>query len=181
MIAMADALDLQIITPDGVKLSEQASELTAPSVEGEFGVLPGHRPLLAALKTGIVSYKKDDQQFRVAVGPGFIEIADDKAVLLTDCFANKDDIDPVRTRLELKETDEALDRFEGDPTSVEYGELVKREAWAASLLELYGDPPPPVVRTFHEFEYKSPLELNADRELASDRALEADAQEKSGA
>jgi F0F1-type ATP synthase epsilon subunit len=54
---MADSLALEIVTPDGLKLTTQVAELTAPSVDGEFGVLPGHRPMLAALKTGIVRFK----------------------------------------------------------------------------------------------------------------------------
>jgi hypothetical protein len=52
----------------------------------------------------------------------------------------------VRTRLELKEVDEALDHFKGDPDSAEYAALVERELWAAAQLELHGDPPPPRIR-----------------------------------
>ena len=43
---------LEIVTPEGVQLSEDIDELTAPSVDGQFGVLPGHRPMIAALATG---------------------------------------------------------------------------------------------------------------------------------
>ena len=144
------AIALEIVTPNGVELSESVEELTAPSVEGEFGVLPQHIPLLAALQTGILSFTKNGETRRVAVGPGFFEFADDRAVVLTDKFITKDAIDPVRVRLELKETDEALDKFHGDPQSIEYADLVQRELWAAAQLELYGDPPPPRVRTVGE-------------------------------
>jgi F-type H+-transporting ATPase subunit epsilon len=65
---------------------------------------------------------------------------------LTLKFVTKETLDPVRVRLELKEVDEELDRFSGDPTSNDYAELVRRELWAATQLELYGDPPPPRVR-----------------------------------
>jgi F-type H+-transporting ATPase subunit epsilon len=75
-----------------------------------------------------------------------VEVANDKALLLTDRFIKKEDIDPVRTRLELKELDEKLDHFKGDPTSAEYAELVERELWAAAQLELHGDPPPARIR-----------------------------------
>jgi F-type H+-transporting ATPase subunit epsilon len=139
-------IDLSIVTPDGYKLQEHVSELTAPSVEGEFGVLPGHLPMLAALKTGIVSFRKDGAETRVAVGPGFVQIGDDRALILTDSFVRKEDIDPVQVRLDLKDADEALDRFSGEPDSPEYQELVGRELWAAAQLELYGDPPPPTIR-----------------------------------
>jgi F-type H+-transporting ATPase subunit epsilon len=150
---MADSIALEIVTPDGIKLSEAVSELTAPSVEGEFGVLPSHRPMLAALTTGIVTYVKNGEKFAVAVGPGFAEIADDKALLLTDRFITKDKIDPVIVRKELKDADEALDKFDGDPKSPAYGELVARELWAAVQLDLYGDPPPPRLRTMSELGF----------------------------
>jgi F-type H+-transporting ATPase subunit epsilon len=152
---MADSIQLEIVTPEGVKLAEQVSELTAPSVDGEFGVLPSHRPMLAALTTGIVTYKTESKTESVAVGSGFVEIADDRAVLLTDHFVRKQDVDPVRVRLDLKEADEALEKFDGDPNSPEYGELIARELWAAAQLELYGDPPPPRVRTMTELQFAS--------------------------
>jgi F-type H+-transporting ATPase subunit epsilon len=142
---MADTIALEIITPDGPKLKEAVNELTAPSVQGEFGVLPQHRPMLAALATGIVTYTQDGKTFAVAVGPGYVEVAGDRAMLLTDRFIKKDDVDAVRVRLDLKDADEKLDNFKGDPDSAEYAELVERELWAAAQLELHGDPPPPRI------------------------------------
>jgi F-type H+-transporting ATPase subunit epsilon len=143
---MAETIALEIVTPDGLKLREAVSELTAPSVDGEFGVLPQHRPLLAALATGIVTFVQQGKAQSVAVGPGFVEVAADRALLLTDRFIRKEDVDPVRTRLELKEVDEQLDHFKGEMDSVEFADLVERELWAAAQLELHGDPPPPRIR-----------------------------------
>jgi F-type H+-transporting ATPase subunit epsilon len=167
---MADTIALEIVTPDGLKLKEAVNELTAPSVQGEFGVLPMHRPMLAALATGIVTYVQDGKTQSVAVGPGFVEVAADKAMLLTDRFIQKDDVDAVRVRLELKEVDEALDHFKGDPESPEYAALVERELWAAAQLELHGDPPPPRIRNVsslgtHE-DYSKSAEAEAEAETA---------------
>jgi F-type H+-transporting ATPase subunit epsilon len=166
---MADTIALEIVTPDGLKLHEAVDELTAPSVDGEFGVLPQHRPMLAALATGIVSYIQNGKRESVAVGPGFVEIAADRAMLLTDRFVKKDDIDAVRARLELKEVDEALDHFKGDPESAEYAALVERELWAAAQLELHGDPPPPRIRT------TSLLAAHEDYSKTSQEPAEGDA------
>lgn len=151
-MASAGHITLEIVTPDGVALEEEVHDLTAPSVEGEFGVLPGHRPLLAALKAGIVSYHQDGVEHRVAVGTGFVEVAEDHAVLLTDRFIKKDDVDPVRARLDLKEADEALDKWEGEPDSPDLAELIAKENWAAVQLDLYGDPAPSAIRTFDQFQ-----------------------------
>jgi F-type H+-transporting ATPase subunit epsilon len=141
---------LEIVTPEGVQLSEDIDELTAPSVDGQFGVLPGHRPMLAALTTGIVTYIKGGVATSVAVGAGYVEIHGDRAVVLTDRFSTKEAVDPVRVRLNLKEADEALDHFEGELGSGEHLELIANELWAAALLELYGDPPPPTMRGYYE-------------------------------
>jgi F-type H+-transporting ATPase subunit epsilon len=141
---------LEIVTPEGVRLSEDVDELTAPSVDGQFGVLPGHRPMLAALATGIITFIKGGAATQVAVGAGYVEIHGDRAVVLTDRFSTKDAVDPVRVRLDLKQADEALDHFSGDLGGSEHLELVAKELWAAALLELYGDPPPPTLRGYDE-------------------------------
>jgi F-type H+-transporting ATPase subunit epsilon len=160
-------IQLEVVTPEGASLSLPVHELTAPSVDGEFGVLPGHRPLLAALKTGIVSYKDlEGDEHHIAVGSGFVEVADNHAVLLTDRFIKKDDVDPVRARLDLKEADEALDAYEGDPGTPEHVALVASELWAAVQLELYGDPPPPTNRAYQEYQSAEKYELEEGPPLA---------------
>jgi F-type H+-transporting ATPase subunit epsilon len=175
---MADTIALEIITPDGPKLKEAVNELTAPSVQGEFGVLPQHRPMLAALATGIVTYTQDGKTFSVAVGPGYVEVAGDRAMLLTDRFIKKDDVDAVRVRLDLKEVDEQLDNYKGDPESAEYAELVERELWAAAQLELHGDPPPPRIRNVSGLgaveDYAKTAQADGDHEgEASEHAEDA--------
>lgn len=141
-----DNIFLEIVTPTGVALRERVVELTAPSVAGEFGVLPGHLPLLAALRTGLVSYKQDGKENRIAVHHGFVEVVNDTALLLTEKFATRDDVDVVRVRKRLKEVDEALDHWTGELTDPRRTELIEEEQWLATQLELIGDAPPPMVR-----------------------------------
>ena len=143
---MAEQILLEIVTPTGVALRERVAELTAPSVAGEFGVLPGHLPILAALRTGLCSYKKDGEETRIAVHHGFVEVAHDVALLLTERFVKKDDVDVVRVRLRLKEVDAELDHWQGELTDPKRRELIEEEQWLAAQLELIGDPPPPTVR-----------------------------------
>jgi F-type H+-transporting ATPase subunit epsilon len=152
----ADKVTLEVVTPQGLALREQVDEVTAPSVSGEFGVLPGHLPLLAALRTGIVTFHKGGAETRLAVAEGFVEVKDDRALLLTDKVARKDQLDPVRLRLELKEVQEKLDHYDGPPGGPEWQALVRRELWAATQLELYGDPPPATQRPFELFGPPAP-------------------------
>jgi F-type H+-transporting ATPase subunit epsilon len=155
---MDGKITLEIVTPQGVALRQEVDDVQAPSVDGEFGVLPGHLPLLAALRTGVVSFHHGGEETRVAVGDGFVEVSDDKALLLTDQYTTKDAIDVVRVRLDLKEADEALDKYTGVPGSPEWQQMVAREVWAATQLELFGDPPPATQRPFEAFGPPAPPE-----------------------
>ncbi len=143
---MAEQIQLEIVTPTGVALRASVSEVTAPSVAGEFGVLPGHIPVLAALRAGTVGYREGGGDHKVAVGPGFFEVIADKAVVLTEKFARREDIDVVQTRARLKEIGDELAGWQGDVADPKRAVLIEEEQWLGALLELYGDPPQPTMR-----------------------------------
>ena len=88
-------ISLKIVTPEGVSYEGEVSEFTAPSVLGEFGVLPEHRPALAGLRTGIVTLHNDGEAEQVIVGPGIVKVENDEAEILTASFMKKADVDAV--------------------------------------------------------------------------------------
>jgi F-type H+-transporting ATPase subunit epsilon len=149
-----DRIQLEIVTPKGRALSVSADEVTAPSVDGEFGVMPGHLPLLAALQTGIVTYRVGGDTKKCAVGPGFVEAGSDKVSIVTDEFTEREQIDPVLVRKELGEVQAKISaetskpQEDGESPGEELQGLIRRENWLAAQLELYGDPPPPTMRPF---------------------------------
>ena len=164
---MAVKIHLEIVTPEGVKFSEDVDEFTAPSVQGEFGVLPSHRPLLAGLKTGIVTYSQDGETHAVAIGPGFARVGENKANIITDRFISKADVDPVVARKELKETQDALDKLDAQSPETEKNEKIGASRWAATRLELYGDPPPATAILAHEMRLLAGDDYS-DESLAKD-------------
>ena len=139
------AIELEIVTPTGTALRETVDELTAPALHGEFGVLPGHVPLLAAVRPGILAWKTKGGGASCAVGWGFIEVSEDHAYVLTDRFVQKDGVDPVRVRADLKDVQEKIGTFSGTADSPDFHALVDDELWCAAQLELHGDPPPATV------------------------------------
>ncbi len=142
---MAGKIQLKITTPSGTKFAEEVDEFTAPSVNGEFGVLPSHRPLLAGLKTGIVSFRKGNEESQVAVGPGFVKVQDDEASIITDRFMAKAEVDPIVSRKDLKESQDSLDKLTPESDEKEINTLIAATRWAATCLELYGDAPPATI------------------------------------
>jgi F-type H+-transporting ATPase subunit epsilon len=186
MVERPDKIQLDIVTPRGRALTATVDEVTAPSVEGEFGVLPGHLPLLAALRTGIVSYRQGSETKRCAVGAGFAEAGPDKLVILTDEYTERAQIDPVIVRRDLAEVERQLAKLEGVPivaAEAKGGDaaaidaraqrevLVARENWLAVELELYGDPPPATQRLHEEFGPPAPP---PDDEIPQDAASRTD-------
>ena len=152
----ADKIELEIVTPKGKALSVSVDEVTAPSVNGEFGVLPGHLPVVAALRTGIVTYRIGAESKRVVVGPGFAEAGQNKLLVLAEDYAERQMIDPVLVRKELAEIQAKLEKVLAnmDMTPELESEkkiLIARENWLAAQLELHGDPPAATMRPFEEY------------------------------
>lgn len=175
---MDGKITLEIVTPKGLVLKEEVDHVAAPSVNGEVGVLPGHLPLLAALRTGIVTFNQGADETRVAVGEGFAEVSNDRALLLTDKFMTRDAIDVVRVRLDLKDADEKLERYPGLPGEPEWQELVADEIWAATQLELYGDPPPAKHRPYEQYGPPAPPEEEEVEMPAPESEVEAQVEQK---
>ena len=142
---MSQTLLLEIVTPTGASLRQDVDEVSVPSVTGEFGVLPGHLPIVAALKTGLVSWKHGGLQHACAVGAGFVEVSGDHVSILTDRYQTKEAIDPVLVRATLHGIEEELRGFSESQATPAFQELVAKELWCAAQLELHGDPPPPTL------------------------------------
>ena len=138
-------IELEVVTPRGVALRAEVDEVVAPSTDGEFGVLPGHISLLAALKTGLVRYQIEGKLHQVAVGAGFVEIHHDRALLLTDRFLQEGEVDVAAVRARLDEVDRSIDGWQGGLRDPERLELCEEEQWLAAQLELAGEPPVPTV------------------------------------
>jgi F-type H+-transporting ATPase subunit epsilon len=170
---MADKIDLEIVTPKGRALHESVDEVTAPSVQGEFGVLPGHLPMVAALRPGIITYRQGNESKKVAVSAGFAEAGQNKLLILADDFAERASIDPVVLHKELKELHPKIEKIlaSTEMTTELEGEkkaLIELENWIAAKLELYGEAPPATMRPFESYgPPPSPLAEEEDQEAAS--------------
>lgn len=135
---MSDLLTLEIATPVGLALQTECESIAAPSVKGEFGVFPGHLPLLAALRAGLVKYSVGGRELAAAVGPGFVEAGPEKVLLLTDSFALPEDVDAGTVQDELADATKRLDALETEYAGTEYDEIVRDIEWAEARLALSG-------------------------------------------
>ena len=78
-------LDVDLVAADRTIWSGEASMVTAPSVEGEVGILPGHTPLLAVLRPGEVRIKPlSGETVRATIDAGFVSVHADRVTVVTD-------------------------------------------------------------------------------------------------
>jgi F-type H+-transporting ATPase subunit epsilon len=128
-------LKLEVATPDGLALTTDAEMVTAPSVEGEFGVLPGHLPLLAATRAGLLKYRIGGKDSVAAIGPGFVEALPDRVLLLTDAFLPPASINRAAAEQELAAAERALADSKTALDSAEHKELSRNLEWARARVE----------------------------------------------
>ena len=105
---MAEKMQLEMVTPYRKILSEQVDEVTAPGTIGEFGLLPGHTPLLTTLDIGELSYMQDGKSFHVAVNWGYVEVENNTVTVLVETAEVADQIDLERAKAALGRAEDAL-------------------------------------------------------------------------
>jgi F-type H+-transporting ATPase subunit epsilon len=113
------ALNLRIVTPTRTLVDTEVSEVTAPGVAGEFGVLPEHVTFLGQLDLGVLRYVEDGTARRVVVHGGYAEVLDDVVTVLADDAEFPDEVDAEQARTELEHAKTALEQGHEDPTVVD--------------------------------------------------------------
>ena len=86
-------LTLELVTPERSVALETVDEVEIPGIDGYLGVLPGHTPLLVALKIGELWYRKGEERTFVSVAFGFAEVLPDRVRVLAEVAESANDID----------------------------------------------------------------------------------------
>jgi F-type H+-transporting ATPase subunit epsilon len=109
-MAIPRHLRLEFVTPERAIVHEYVDEVELPGDEGFFGVLPGHAPLLAALKTGPMWYRKGAEKRFAFVAGGFAEVLPDRVAVLAHVAERAEDIDTQRAEAAKRRAEEELAR-----------------------------------------------------------------------
>jgi len=93
---MADALHLEVVTPERRVVEATASEVQLPGSDGYFGILPGHAPLLTELGIGELSYQDGGSVRYCAVFGGYAEVLPDRVTALAEAAERPEEINVER-------------------------------------------------------------------------------------
>jgi F-type H+-transporting ATPase subunit epsilon len=121
-------LSVDVVTGERVVLQEEDVDLVlAPSAEGQLGILPNHAALLTLLSTGEMLIRKGGNEQWVAVFGGFMEVLDNKVVVLADTAERAEEIDLARAEEARRRAEEAL-REAGERRSLAEAEAALRRS-----------------------------------------------------
>jgi F-type H+-transporting ATPase subunit epsilon len=83
---MAGTFKFELVTPERMALSQDATQVLVPGMEGEFTVLPGHAPVISALRPGVieVTLAESGETERIFVKGGFAEVDADRVTVLAE-------------------------------------------------------------------------------------------------
>jgi F-type H+-transporting ATPase subunit epsilon len=124
------ALTLDIVTPERRVLSVACDEVRAPGVQGGFGIRRGHTAFMSGLEAGRLTYVEGSREHHFAVGGGFLQVADDKVIVLADTAEAAADIDVGRAQLALSDAQERLRKLNQDDHNYAVEEARVRRAAA---------------------------------------------------
>jgi F-type H+-transporting ATPase subunit epsilon len=102
-------LTVRIITPERIAFEGEADSVVGTAYDGQFGILPGHAPMMVILGIGEFRLRQGDRFEWYAIGEGFLHVLDDVVTVLTPFAqaAREIDVDEAR-RLELTSAENPL-------------------------------------------------------------------------
>ncbi len=100
---MAERVEFELVTPERLLLSEMVEMVVVPGTEGNFGVLPGHAPLISTIRPGTIEiYEGQTIARRLFVVGGIAEVTAERCTVLADEAVSPDALDRGAIEADLR-------------------------------------------------------------------------------
>ena len=112
---MTDTVQFELVSPAKLLLSEDVEMVVVPGGEGDFGVLPGHTPMLTTVRPGIIDiYENDKIAKRIFVEGGFAEVSGTRCAVLAEEAIVLDELNRDHAEARLQKANDALQAADND-------------------------------------------------------------------
>jgi len=113
---MAENTEFELVSPEQLLLSEPVEMVVVPGTEGDFGVLPGHAPMISAVRTGVISIWRDGTvDRRIFVAGGFAEVTPERCTVLADEAVALETADRGAAQERVSDAEDDLAHADTDP------------------------------------------------------------------
>jgi F-type H+-transporting ATPase subunit epsilon len=100
---MAERVQFELVTPERLLLSEMVEMVVVPGTEGNFGVLPGHAPLISSIRPGTIDiYEGQSVTRRIFIVSGIAEVTPELCTVLADEALPPEELDRGAIEAELQ-------------------------------------------------------------------------------
>ena len=134
---MNDKVDFELVSPEKLLMSTQASMVVIPGTEGDFGILAGHTDIISNMRVGIVDVYADEIiDKRVFVSGGVVEVSEDRCTILADEAIPLEEVDQKTAEDRFSGAQKILDQTKDEASRV----IAERQVEIAqSLLDAVTD------------------------------------------
>ncbi len=87
---MDDKLQFDLVSPERLVISDRVDRVTIPGVEGDFGVLLNHSPVMAMIREGELIVESDGSQRSFALAGGFADVTPEGVTVLAEAISMPD-------------------------------------------------------------------------------------------
>ena len=87
---MDDKLQFDLVSPERLVVSERVDAVTVPGVEGDFGVLPNHSPVMAMIREGELIVENDGTPRSFELAGGFADVTPEGVTILAEAISVAD-------------------------------------------------------------------------------------------
>ena len=134
-----NTVEFELVSPEKLLKSEPVEMVVVPGTEGDFGVLPGHSLLIAAVRPGVIDiHEGGEVKESIFVAGGFAEVSPEHCTVLAEEAVPTDDIDKEAAEKRLEDANQALaeakDAEDGDLAAAEK-EIKAAQAMLAAVPE----------------------------------------------
>ena len=135
---LSTILSVNVVTPKGVIAHTEADSVQAPGELGEFEMMPGHIPMLTALRPGVLTIGTKARA-RYAVASGYLRVDPTGAVeILVEQALPAKEIDAAAAKKDLATAEADIAKWGDKPMDGDYVNLQQRAGWARARLDTVG-------------------------------------------
>jgi F-type H+-transporting ATPase subunit epsilon len=102
-----------LVSPERLAFSGEVDQVDIPGWEGDFGVLAGHAPVVAAVRPGILTIITGGQKQKLIVLGGLAEVSDNRLTVLADVATSIEEVDRAQFADTIAQMQEKLSEKEG--------------------------------------------------------------------
>jgi F-type H+-transporting ATPase subunit epsilon len=102
-----------LVSPEQLAYSGEVEQVDVPGIEGDFGVLAGHAPVVAAIRPGILTITAGGARQKIIVLGGLAEVSEKGLTVLADVATSVEDLDHARFADTIAEMEAKLAEKDG--------------------------------------------------------------------